>query len=563
MSREAKSPYRRLAGQMLLVLLMFGLVPLVAMGLAGFAAQRTASETRTRTVLEAMVKNRRATVELFLEEKLRQLELVASALPVTELSRPETLESLRDQMQREHGAIVDLGLISDDGRHVAYVGPYNLQNLDYSAQPWFEQVMVHGSYESDVFMGFRRFPHMVMAVKKREGGRDWILRATIDTDQLSDLVREGGLESGADVFILNLAGEYQTRYSEAHRLMERADIAVPPLHSGVRIVELAGERPREFVATAWLRGNDWVLVARQKVPGFVALVTASPVVTIGFLLGLLVMPPLSLLVARHRLTQIRGLEMERAALYESVAQSEKLATIGRMAASVAHEINNPLAIIQEQVGVLTDEIADCAGGAMPCDELRQRLEKINAQVQRGRKVTHRLLGFSRRIGPDVEPVDVAEALNETVAFLAKEAEASRITIVRQFAADVPMIRSSLAQMQQVFLNLINNAIEAVGHDGEVTLAVKRTDATVEVTVADNGPGIPDRERNRIFEPFFTTKTGSTTNSGLGLAICRETMHGLGGEITVESEVGRGTTFTLRFPLEPPSEPPGAGRGRSR
>jgi len=286
-------------------------------------------------------------------------------------------------------------------------------------------------------------------------------------------------------------------------------------------------------------------------------------VTIGFLLGLLVMPPLSLLVARHRLTQIRGLEMERAALYESVAQSEKLATIGRMAASVAHEINNPLAIIQEQVGVLTDEIADCAGGAMPCDELRQRLEKINAQVQRGRKVTHRLLGFSRRIGPDVEPVDVAEALNETVAFLAKEAEASRITIVRQFAADVPMIRSSLAQMQQVFLNLINNAIEAVGHDGEVTLAVKRTDATVEVTVADNGPGIPDRERNRIFEPFFTTKTGSTTNSGLGLAICRETMHGLGGEITVESEVGRGTTFTLRFPLEPPSEPPGAGRGRSR
>jgi len=559
MPRQVRSPYRRLAGQMLAVLLAFGLLPLVAVGLAGFAAQRKSLETRTRNVLEAMVKNRRATIELFLEEKLRQLELAAAALPVAELSRPATLEALRDQMQREHGAIVDLGLIADDGRHVAYIGPYNLQSLDYSTQPWFEQVMVHGSYESDVFMGFRRFPHMVMAVKKREAGRDWILRATIDTDQLSNLVREGGLESGADVFILNRAGEYQTRYSDEHRLMERADLAVPPLHSGVRMVEIADGRPREFVATVWLRGDAWVLVARQRVPGFAALVSSSPEVTIVFVLGLLALPPLSLLVARHRLAQIRGLERERAGLYESVAQSEKLATIGRMAASVAHEINNPLAIIQEQVGVLTDALADGPDALSPA-ELRERLGKIHAQVQRGRTVTHRLLGFSRRIGPAVEPVDVAQALDETVVFLAKEAESVRIRIVRQFEPDVPLVRSSLAQMQQVFLNLINNAIEAVGHDGEVKLAVRRAGDAVEVVVADNGPGIPERLRGRIFEPFFSTKTGSTTNTGLGLAICRETMHGLGGEIAVQSEVGSGTAFTLRFPLVGPAEANVADRG---
>jgi two-component system, NtrC family, sensor kinase len=560
MPRQGRSPYRRLAGQMLVVLLAFGLLPLVAIGLAGLAAQRTALETRTRNVLEAMVKNRRATIELFLEEKLRQLELIGAALPITELSRDERLELLRDQMQREHGAIVDLGLIAGDGRHVAYVGPYNLRQLNYSAQPWFEQVMVHGSYESDVFMGFRRFPHMVMAVKKREAGRDWILRATIDTDQLSDLVREGGVESGADVFILNRAGEYQTRYTEGHRLMEKADIAVPPFHSGVRVVERTEGRPREFVATTWLRGDAWVLVARQRVPGFAALLAASPGVTIVFLLGLLGVPPLSLLVARHRLSQIRSLEQERAALYESVAQSEKLATVGRMAASVAHEINNPLAIIQEQVGVLTDALAD-GPGALETEELRKRLAKIHAQVQRGRGVTHRLLGFSRRIGPDREPVDVAAALEETVVFLAKEAEASQITIVKEIEPELPLIRSSLAQMQQVFLNLINNAIEAVGHDGEVRLAVRRAGEMVEVTVADNGPGIPERLRERIFEPFFSTKVASTSNSGLGLAICRETMHGLGGEISVASEVGRGTTFTLQFPVERPGEPQPAGAGR--
>ena len=561
MTDRGTGPYRRLAGQMLVVLLAFGLVPLVVMGLAGFAAQRTAVETRMRNVLEAMVKNRRATVELFLEEKRRQLDLVAAALPVDELQRPQVIETIRDQMRSEHGAIVDLGLIDDTGRHVAYVGPYKLQDVNYSGEPWFEQVMVRGHYESDIFMGFRRFPHMVMAVKKRESGRVWILRATIDTDQLSELVREGGLESGADVFVLNRAGEYQTRYSEEHRLMERADIPVPPLHSGVRVTDVTDGRPREFMATAWLRGDAWVLVARQRVPGFLTLVGSSPLVTIAFALGLLIVPPLSLLVARHRLSQIRALERERAELYQSVAQSEKMATVGRMAASVAHEINNPLAIIQEQVGVLVDGLSD-GGDGISTSELTDRLGKIAAQVKRGRGVTHRLLGFSRRLGPGVEPVAVGEALNETVAFLAKEAEASHIRIVRAYDPDVPIIRSSVAQMQQVFLNLINNAIDAIRSDGEIRLHVTRAGEGVEVTVADNGPGIPEHLLDRVFDPFFSTKTGERQNAGLGLAICRETMTGLGGRIGVESRIGEGTRFTAWFPLTPPAERDSRQQGTS-
>jgi two-component system NtrC family sensor kinase len=333
--------------------------------------------------------------------------------------------------------------------------------------------------------------------------------------------------------------------------MERADISVPPLHSGVRVTDGAERGSREFVATAWLRNDNWVLVARQRVPGFLALAVSSPLVTIVFVIGLLVVPPLSLFVARHRLSQIRALERERAELYQSVAQSEKMATIGRMAASVAHEINNPFAIIQEQVGVLVDGLGD--EGGVPDAELRDRLGKIEAQIRRGRGVTHRLLGFSRRLGPGVEPVDVAEALNETVTFLAKEAEASNIRIVRDYDAETPLIRSSVAQMQQVFLNLLNNAIDAVGHGGEIRLSVKRASGGVEVAVADNGPGIPDALRDRVFDPFFSTKTGSTHNAGLGLAICRETMLALGGRIEIDSPPGGGTRFTMWFPATPPAE----------
>jgi two-component system NtrC family sensor kinase len=287
------------------------------------------------------------------------------------------------------------------------------------------------------------------------------------------------------------------------------------------------------------------------VPGLRALVVSSPLVTVVFLLGLLVMPPLSLFVARRRLSQIRALERERAELYQSVAQSEKMATVGRMAASVAHEINNPFAINQEQVGVLLDRLDDEQG--VPDAELRDRLGKIEAQIRRGRGVTHRLLGFSRRLGPGVEPVDVAEALNETVNFLAKVAVASHVRIVREYEADAPLIRSSVAQMQQVFLNVINNAIDAVGCDGEIRLTVARKSDGVEVAVADNGPGIPPALIGRVFEPFFSTKTSTTHSVGLGLAICRETMAALGGRIEVESEVGRGTRFVVWFPPVPPAE----------
>jgi two-component system NtrC family sensor kinase len=541
------NPYRRLRNEMLVVLLSFGLVPLLAMGAAGLAANHRAVETQMRKVLEAMVKNREATVQLFLEETMRQLELVSASSSVAQLSQPEFLERLRAQMERERGAIIDLGLIDDHGRHVVYVGPYKLQDLDYSAQSWFQQVMVLGRYESDIFLGFRQFPHMVMAVKKHEGERDYVLRATIDTDLLSALVREGGVESGADVFILNRAGEYQTRYSNEHRLMEKAEIGEVPLHSGVRVVDARRLGHHEIVATTWLREDSWVLVARQELPRF-SLTTMHPAVIGLLLLGLLIIPLLSVLIARHRMQQFHGLESERVALYESVAQSQKMAAIGRLAAGIAHEINNPLAIIQAQVGVLTDALAD-AFGPPPAAELKARLEKIAAQVERGRKVTHRLLGFSRRVGPELEPVDVVAALQETVSFVEKELEASKVRLTRDYDPDLPIIRSSLSQMQQVFLNLINNALDAMGEGGELRLTVRRDENGILVEVGDTGPGIPARELSRIFEPFYTTKPAVREHSGLGLAICQELMRGVGGRISASSSLGVGTVFTLWFPWE--------------
>ena len=153
------------------------------------------------------------------------------------------------------------------------------------------------------------------------------------------------------------------------------------------------------------------------------------------------------------------------------------------------------------------------------------------------------------VGPELEPVNVAAALDETVSFVEKELEASRIRLVREYSPDAPIVRSKLAQMQQVFLNLINNGLDAIGQDGELRLSVRTADGGVVVQVSDTGPGIPEKDLAKIFEPFFSTKRGDQHHTGLGLAICREIMQGLGGRISVESTPGTGTVFSLWFPRE--------------
>jgi two-component system NtrC family sensor kinase len=180
----------------------------------------------------------------------------------------------------------------------------------------------------------------------------------------------------------------------------------------------------------------------------------------------------------------------------------------------------------------------------PADaEVQERLQKIAGQVQLGKSVTHRLLGFSRRIGPLTEPLDVVAALDETVSFILTEAEAAQVRLGRNSAAGIPLVRSNLGQIQQVFLNVVANAIDAGGHDGDVPLGVRCARGGGEVEVADTGRGIPVATLERIFELFDSTKPRSSRHCGLGLSTCREIMRTLGARITASNGPGGGAVFT--------------------
>jgi signal transduction histidine kinase len=229
-----------------------------------------------------------------------------------------------------------------------------------------------------------------------------------------------------------------------------------------------------------------------------------------------------------------------------VEYSNKLASIGRLASGVAHEINNPLAVINEKAGLMKD-IVTMEESFPRREKILGLVDSVLGSVGRCKRITHRLLGFARHMDVQRETVEMGSLLREVVGFLEREAEYQDIDIEMSVGDDVPTIESDRGQLQQVFLNILNNAVAAVSEGGHIHIGVSSAEnGSVKVTVADDGVGIPKANLERIFEPFFSTKDG--TGTGLGLSITYGIIKKLGGDINVESKVGEGTRFTISLPL---------------
>jgi two-component system NtrC family sensor kinase len=237
----------------------------------------------------------------------------------------------------------------------------------------------------------------------------------------------------------------------------------------------------------------------------------------------------------------------RRVLMNQIIQSERLAAVGRLAAGVAHEINNPLAVIGEVAGYLIDVLDEDPEPAELVAELRNWLPKLSDQVRRGRSVTYRMLSFARKSEADVNVVHVNDALEEIVPFLEKEASLAGVTIHRDYAGELPRVQVEEMQLQEIFINLIKNSLQALHHSGgNIWLSTFQRRGKVVTAIRDDGPGISEEVRDRIFDPFVTTKAPGE-GTGLGLSICYGIVKRYDGEIRVESEEGAGATFSVIFP----------------
>jgi signal transduction histidine kinase len=229
--------------------------------------------------------------------------------------------------------------------------------------------------------------------------------------------------------------------------------------------------------------------------------------------------------------------------------TEKLAILGLFAAGVAHEINNPLAIINEKAGLMKD-IIEMSEDFKHKTRFLKLLDAIFESINRCRTVTHRILGFARKTEVSIEILNLNDIIKNVTVFLEKEILYKNIRLDLNLKENLPEVRSDKGQLQQVFLNIIKNAIDAVENGGLVVVSTDIKDENmVKVSIKDNGHGISGEDLKHIFEPFFTTK-GKGKGTGLGLSITNGIVKNLGGNIFLESEGGKGTTFMVEIPTNP-------------
>jgi two-component system NtrC family sensor kinase len=243
----------------------------------------------------------------------------------------------------------------------------------------------------------------------------------------------------------------------------------------------------------------------------------------------------------HDLTEIR--ELERRRVEQQLFESEKLAAVGRLAASIAHEVNNPLEAIKNALYLMQS--------GSEGDKNARFLQIARKETERVSHIIRQMLGFARSSG-EVDWVDVNQVLEETMVLLEKKLKQSHIDVDVKFDQFLPPIRARADQLRQVFLNLLINAQQAIQGEGRISIATSRYEQALQpsiyIQVSDTGIGIAEDDLTRIFEPFFSTGKKGT---GLGLWVTQDIVRQHGGRIEVNSEPGKGTTFSIILQVDSP------------
>ena len=613
-TRRLENPYYRvLMRNIVVTIISVSIIPLIVVSSTIYYQFRTSYRQKVYDHLQTLVEHHTHNIDNFLQERLGDVRFLAESFSYHDLNSESLLQKKLSALQKTHSPVfVDLGVVDADGVQIAYAGPFALGKARYSDAEWFQQAMQHEYFISDVFLGLRGLPHFIVAVRISRDGRTWILRSTIDFLAFHTLVESIRLGETGFAVILNKEGALQTTslnkpsldtipaksiYSEfLENPAGSADgihIAVKPDSSGQETI---------FVGSS-VKNGDWLLVYQQHLADAFADVNETfTITTIMMLLGPLAIVVMAIGLSQRILGRIARIDEEKKLMDQKFVETGKLASVGELAAGVAHEINNPVAIMVEEAGwlgdLLEDEeirdsenlaefqraitsiktqgkscrnitritnnpvaiIAEQAGwmedmlekeavhNANNLAEFRRAIGQIKDQGKRCKEITQQLLSFARRTDGTVQDIEINAVLGELVALSAKRAKYALVTVHTDFQENLPPLRLSPSELQQVFFNLINNALDAMeGKGGSLTIKSRLTQERVVVEVSDTGMGIPEVNLKRIFDPFFTTKpVGKGT--GLGLSICYGIIDKMGGNIEARSTVGHGTTFAVHLPL---------------
>jgi two-component system NtrC family sensor kinase len=542
------SIYRSLRRRIMAITLVVSIAPLLTLGAVIYHQYVKVFQARIEDQVRHLARSQANAVDVFLNDRTSLLAILMGMRSFEELSDQTRLDVLFEVVtSRADGlGLVDLGVFDAAGRHLAYAGPFALKGLNYSQEAWFRETMSRGQYVSDVFTGFRQLPHFVIAIRGHSAQGPWILRATIDTQVFNRLAKSVRVGRSGDAYIVNLEGIYQTEPRSSGAILDRCPVTPRNFGEETTVLRLETESgATRYIAGVWLKNKEWLLIVSQdSADQMNGLVSTRDTEVAIILMGCLAIIGVTVLTTRTIVSRLERADQELNELNAQLLQRDKMAALGKMAAGIAHEINNPLAVIGEKAGWIRDLLDDPAFHDSPVlKDLVTSVEKIENHVERARKITHRMLGFARRMEPRLDDVDVNHVLTETIELLQNHARINDIRILTDLAADLPIIASDQSQLQQVFLNLLNNAIDAIGKNGTIACTTRRLDKEIRVTLTDDGPGISPEHLSRVFDPFFTTKEPGK-GTGLGLSISYQIVEKMGGRMTLENVAPRGTRASV-------------------
>lgn len=541
--RRGDYPYfRTLWSAVVVALLAAAFLPLLLLG--GVIYVHTTGTLKGNAVdtLRLQVGNHRVVIDQFLSARASDLRLLLANVGGAALSNGETLERAYRSLQQERACFTDLGVIDAEGRHLAYVGPYDLMARNYRDQAWFRPAVEKGVYISDVYLGYRRFPHFIIAVRQQEADGVFILRATVDADFFGRFVAASAGDFKADAYLVNGDGVYQTRPRAAGAPLETSPFGPIQRFEGIRVEE-RGDR---VLAMAWHTAVPWVsAVEMNRADIFADLDRVRSICLVTFVLGALLIIPTVLYTTN---TLVRRLETKRRSLRvldQQLQHASRLASAGRLAQGALEDITDSLANIHSAAQWMRELWKGRRQEGFDPDEVTGTLEQIDAEIHRcERAVKHGVELARPPAGPVCIDLDVNRLIDELLDLMRRELHFKRIRVRRELPDPAPTICSDPDGLRQVLQNLIGNALTATPEGGEIEVDCRLENQRLRLTVIDTGPGIPERDREKIFEPLYSTTPGGL---GLGLTISRTIVERLGGSLTVRNAAGRGAAFTVELP----------------
>ena len=363
-----------------------------------------------------------------------------------------------------------------------------------------------------------------------------------------------------EAYILNSKGELQTERRSGGVILSKSseNLSELTLHGQAQAFLRQEENGKEYVyATARLNNGKWLLVVRQEVAdAFSSLREASYLGLIILLAGGVGIVTIAFMLTGSLFMRMEMADREKKELDQQLIMASRLAELGEMSAGFAHEINNPLQIIKSEQTLIQTILGDMEKrGELPQNEdtadMLDSVAQIDQQVKRCGAITQSILKFARQKDPQPQKMDVAEFAPQIAEMVRNRAQMEGVGLQVEAGAGLPMVHADPGQLQQVLLNLLNNAIDAAATGPEergrmVQLAVFAEDGWVSLKVSDTGPGIKPEILEKIFLPFFTTKpVGKGT--GLGLSVCYGIVEKMNGVLEVEGGEGKGAAFMVKLP----------------